>query len=95
MAKRRKVEKKEKGLGFGLLDLLFPLVTIPIKAPIWMGKTLRDAAIKELTDESRVREELLELQMRYEMDEISKEKYEEKEKALMERLEAIRKYKEE
>lgn len=96
MAKKRKVEKEEKGPGFGLLDLLFPinLVTIPAKAPIWIGKTLRDSAIKELTDESKVQEELLELQMRYEMDEISEEEYNKKEKELMERLEASRKYKE-
>ena len=46
-------------------------------------------------DDSRIHEDLLELQMRYELGEISDEEYEKQETRLMEKLEEIRKYKEE
>ncbi len=80
--------------GFGLTDLLFPFL-LPIKGIVWIGNKLKDTAEAELTDESKVQEELLELQMRFETDEITEEEYERKEVKLMEKLEAIRKYKEE
>ena len=71
-------------------DILFS----PLKFTIWLGKKLRDVAYQEMTDESKIHEGLLDLQMRYEMDEISIEKYEEEESKLMEYLEAIRQLKE-
>lgn len=52
-------------------------------------------AEEEITDKSKVQEELLDLQMRFEMDEVSEEEYKKKETKLLERLEAIRKYEEE
>jgi len=67
----------------------------PLKFAVWIAAKLRDSAYQEMTDESRVHEELLALQMRYEMGEISEEEYEKDEAGLMERLEAIRKMKEE
>lgn len=67
----------------------------PAKFTIWVGKKLRETAFQELTDESRVYEKLLELEMRYEMGEVSDETYEKEESKLMERLEAIRKMREE
>lgn len=66
----------------------------PIKFTIWLGEKLRDAAYQEMTDESKMQEGLLQLQMRYEMEEISQEEYEKQESRLMEQLEAIRKMKE-
>jgi len=72
-------------------DILFS----PIKFTVWLGTKLSEAAYQEITDESKVHEELLQLQMRYEMDEISDEAYEKKETKLMEQLDAIRKMKEE
>ncbi|KPJ62470.1 MAG: gas vesicle protein GvpG [Planctomycetes bacterium DG_23] len=67
----------------------------PIKFVKWIGEKLNEAAEQEMTDESAVRERLLELQMRYELDEITKEEYRKGEERLMTRLESIRKYKEE
>ena len=72
-------------------DIMFS----PLKFSIWIGKKLAETAHAELTDESRVHEDLLQLQMRYEVGEISEEEYEKEEARLMERLEAIRKMKEE
>lgn len=79
-----------KRMAFIIDDILFS----PLKFTIWLGKKLREVAIQEMTDESRVHEELLQLQMRYEMGEISDEEYEEGEARLMERLESIRQMKE-
>jgi len=84
---------EEKNISFGVTDIVFPFL-IPIKGLIWVAEKLEETAEKEITDESKVHEELLELQMRFEMDEISEEEYEKKEAKLMQKLEAIRKYKE-
>lgn len=86
--------KKEEGPDIGLLDLLFPFF-IPIKGLVWIGQKLEDTAEQEITDTGRIQKKLLELQMKFEMDEISEEEYDKEEAKLMARLEAIRKYKEE
>ena len=78
-------------MAFILDDILFS----PLKLTIWLGEKLRDAAYNEITDESKIHEGLLHLQMRYEMEEISEEEYEKQETDLMEQLEMIRKMKEE
>ena len=90
----KKPGSQSKGAGFGLFDLVFPFL-IPIKGVTWIGQKLMEQAESELTDRSKVQEELLNLQMRFEMDEISEEEYEKKETKLLAELEAIRKYEEE
>jgi len=89
-------QKKAKPteINFGLLDLVFPL-TIPLKGLFFIADRLKETAESEITDESKVYEQLLELQMKFEMEEITDEEYEKREAELMQRLEAIRKYKEE
>ncbi len=67
----------------------------PLKFTVWLADKLRENAYNEITDAARVHEELLQLQMRYEMEEIDEETYDKEEARLMERLEAIRKIKEE
>lgn len=57
---------------------------------IWTAETLRDIAYKEITDESKLKEELLKLRTLYELDEISEEEYQKKEDEILRRLEAIR-----
>jgi len=71
------------------------IILAPIKLPAWIAKKLSESAEKEMTDDSRIYEDLLELQMRYEMGEISDKDYDKRETQLMEELEEIRKYKEE
>ena len=78
-------------MAFIIDDILFS----PLKFTIWLGNKLSEAAYQEMTDESKVHEGLLHLQMRYEMEEISEEEYEKEENRLMEELETIRKMKEE
>ena len=79
-------------MGF-VLDLLTSPVLGPIRSVHWLAKKVTEATEGELLDEDRVRGELLELQMRLEMDEITEEEYDEQEKVLVERLNAIRKAK--
>ena len=89
-----KIEANAEDLNIGLFDIVFPFF-LPIKGIHFIAKKLSDMAEEDLTDISKIQEELLDLQMRYEMDEISEEEYNKKEVKLLERLEAIRKYEEE
>jgi hypothetical protein len=67
-------------------DILF----FPIKSIIWLGKKLNDMAERELTDEGLIKEKLMELQLQFELDEIDEKEYNEQEKILLEKLNAIR-----
>ncbi len=86
--------KDDYDLELGLFDIVFPWF-IPVKGMVWIGSKLKRTAQEEETDEGRIQEQLLNLQMKFEMDEISEEEYDRKETQLMDKLEAIRKYKEE
>ena len=74
--------------------LVDDILLFPCKMVQWVGDKLYESAEDQSTDDSRVAEQLLELQMRYELDEISDEEYAQGETELMAELEAIRKYKE-
>jgi ABC-type Zn2+ transport system substrate-binding protein/surface adhesin len=74
-----------------LIDDLF---LAPVKLVVWLGNKINDVVEKELSDEGKIKEQLMQLQMSFEMDEISEEEYNRQEKELLARLEAIRKAKE-
>jgi hypothetical protein len=67
-------------------DLLF----LPIKGFVGIFKKIHELAERELSDEDYIRERLMELQLKFELDEIGEEEYTKQEKELMARLEAIR-----
>jgi hypothetical protein len=75
-----------------LLDDIF---LAPLKGVIWLGKKINEVAEKEISDEGRIKEKLMELQLKFELDQISEEEYSRQEKELLARLDAIRKAKEE
>jgi len=75
--------------------LIDDILLAPLKGVIWVGKKIQEVAERETSDEGRIREKLMELQLRFELDEISEEEYTREEKGLLERLEAIRSAKEE
>ena len=79
------------------MGVISSLLTLPALGPArlvrWTAKTLLEQADEELLDEGGVRGELLELQQRYDAAEIGEEEYDRLEKALLERLAAIRKSK--
>ena len=56
----------------------------------WLAKKVTEKAERELLDENRVRAQLLELQTRYDLGEVTEEEYERQEKVIVERLNAIR-----
>ena len=76
------------------MGFVFDLLTSPALGPIrgvhWLANKVTEAAESEVLDESKVRGELMELQIRLEMGEITEEEYDEQERVLVERLNAIR-----
>ena len=72
-------------MAFLLDDILFS----PLSGVVWLGEKLKGFAEEEMTDESKVQELLLALQMQFELDEITEEEYQRKEMGLMERMEEI------
>ncbi|MBI4743334.1 MAG: gas vesicle protein GvpG [Actinobacteria bacterium] len=74
--------------------LVDDILLSPIKLLVWMGKKIDEIVEKEFSDEGLIKEKLMQLQLRFEMDEMDEEEYNSQEKALLDRLEAIRKAKE-
>ncbi len=70
---------------FILDDILFA----PVKGLVWLCGKLNEVAEKELSDEGRVKEELMALQLRFELDQISEPEYNQKEQELLARLDTL------
>lgn len=75
--------------------LIDDILLAPIKGVIWLGKMINEAVEKETSDEGVIKEKLMELQLQFELDEISEDEYNKKEKELLERLDIIRRNNEE
>lgn len=75
--------------------LIDDILLAPLKGVIWLGRKINDIVERELSDEGLIKEKLMELQLRFEMDEISEEEYNRQERELLARLDAIKKAKEE
>jgi hypothetical protein len=69
--------------------LIDSILLAPLKGVIWMGQKLTDMAQKELSDKGRIKEELMQLQLQFELDEIGQQEYDQKEKELLDRLDTI------
>lgn len=69
--------------------LLDDILLAPLKGVIWLGKKVNEVGEKELNDTGRIKEDLMALQLRFELDEINEQEYNEKEKELLDRLDAI------
>ncbi|MFA5805911.1 MAG: gas vesicle protein GvpG [Melioribacteraceae bacterium] len=75
--------------------LIDDILLAPLKGVIWIAQKLDDMAQKELTDTDSIKEKLMALQLKYELDEISEEEYNEEEKKLLMRFDMILKQKKE
>lgn len=73
--------------------LVDDILLAPVHLVVWVGEKLKEAARSEMTDESKLRGELLELQIRLETEEITEEEFLRREREVMEGLEAISRYK--
>ncbi|MCF8230521.1 MAG: gas vesicle protein GvpG [Bacteroidales bacterium] len=74
--------------------LIDDILLAPLKGIIFLGKKIDDLVQKELSDTGRIKERLMELQLKFEMDEISMEEYDRRETELLEMIERIQKEKE-
>lgn len=70
--------------------LLDDILLAPIKGVKWIGEKLRYVADKELFDPDKISEELMTLQAKLDMGEMTEEEYGIREKDLLERLSALR-----
>jgi hypothetical protein len=70
--------------------LLDDILLAPVNGFKFIMKQIQQLADKELNDESVIKEQLLELQMRLELEEISEADYAEAERELFTRLRAIK-----
>ncbi len=70
--------------------LIDDLLLLPVKGFVGIFKKIHEMAEREVSDEGYIRERLMELQLKFELDEISEEEYTKQEKELMARLDAIR-----
>lgn len=81
------------------MGILKHLLLWPVTGPRWLAgfslEQVEGAVRRELTDDTPVKEELLELQLRLELGEIDDEEYDEREAALMRRLQETRRWREE
>lgn len=75
--------------------LIDSILLAPVKGVIWLGKKINEVVEKETSDQGVIKEKLMELQLQFELDEISEDEYNKKEKELLERLDVIRRNNEE
>ena len=79
------------------MSILGKVLTAPISAPIRglvaIARLIDDQVKSELYDESKVRGELTELELKLDLQEISDEEYETREEVLLQRLKEIREMK--
>ena len=73
--------------------LLDDIILAPVKGVIFIAEQIHAQAMEELLDEDGVRQELRELYMLLETGKISEAEFEEREAALVERLEELEAYK--
>ncbi len=76
-------------MGFLTNLLTFPVMG-PIKGVMWIAEKVDEQVEKELYDGDKVRGQLMELELRLDLGEISEEEYLEAEEVLLERLRVIR-----
>jgi hypothetical protein len=80
------------------MGLLTKLLFFPVAGPVagirWSLEKVQAIVDEELTDDTPVKEEIMELQMKLELGDITDAEYVEREKALMTRLRDIRDWRE-
>lgn len=70
--------------------LIDDILLAPLKAVIFIGEKINEVIEKEMSDEGAIKEKLMTLQLKFEMDEIDEEEYDRREDELLKLLEKIR-----
>ncbi|MGI9078527.1 MAG: gas vesicle protein GvpG [Gemmatimonadaceae bacterium] len=78
-----------------LTNLLFFPIAGPAFAVRWSLGKVRQVVDEELTDDSAIKQDLMELQMLLELGDIDEEEYLRREAVIMERLRDVRRWREE
>ncbi|MCF8352787.1 MAG: gas vesicle protein GvpG [Bacteroidales bacterium] len=65
------------------------ILLAPVKGIISLGKKINEVVQQEFSDEGKIKERLMELQLKFEMDEISVEEYDRREAELLDMIEQI------
>jgi uncharacterized membrane protein len=73
--------------------LIDSILLAPLKGVIFIANKINEVVEKETSDEGTVKEKLMRLQLKFEMDEIDEEEYDKREDELLKLLENIRKEK--
>jgi hypothetical protein len=80
------------------MGLLSKILFFPIAGPVagirWTLNKVQQVAEKELTDDTAIKQELMELQMLFELGDIDDEEYARRERVLMEQLREVRHWRE-
>lgn len=71
--------------------LIDSILLSPLKGVVWVAEKIQELVEKEFTDQDKIKEKLMALQLRYELDEISEEEYDKQENELLMLLDAIQK----
>jgi predicted Zn-dependent protease len=79
----------------GLITGLLTLPLAPVRGTIWLAERLEEKAYEEMFDEGALQQALIELEAAREQGELSEDEAAEAEDELVERLMAIRGYREE
>ena len=66
--------------------ILDDIILAPVKGIYSLVKVIHDKMEEELYDPTKIQQELMQLQLQFEMDQISEEEYDEQEADLLERL---------
>ena len=70
--------------------LIDDLLLAPLKGVIFIAEKINEVIEKETSDEGSIKERLMSLQLKFEMDEISEEEYDQREDELLNLLANIR-----
>jgi len=70
--------------------LIDDILLAPLKGVIFIGEKINEVIEKETSDEGAIKERLMALQLKFEMDEIDEEEYDKREDELLKLLENIR-----
>lgn len=75
--------------------LIDDILLAPLNGIIWLGKQINEVIETEFSDQGLIKEKLMRLQLKFEMDEISEAEYNKQEQELLARLDALNKTTEE
>jgi len=70
--------------------LIDDILLAPLKGIIFLGEKINEVIDKEISDEGTIKERLMSLQLKFELDEIDEEEYDRQEDELLKLLENIR-----